>query len=565
MGVAPLALAVALLLSWLPWAEPAAASPAALFDAPANVRTAAPGVGAWSRVTVRQRRATARLDLLTRSDGSPALTAGERVHLNLFDDAAFTMSVTEVTRHGTGGLSWSGTLDGTDPGYAVLAVHDGALAGHVSVAGAVYRIGYTPAGAPVVEEIDTSAFPPEDHPAAPSSADDADTPDTPLDSASQVDVMVLYTASARIRQGGTAAIRAEATLAVAVTNQGYANNDLVQRLRIVYVGETPIVETPNINTALNLVRADPTVAALRNLVRADLVSLIVDNGDNAIACGIGFLMVTNSVAFAPNGFSVVERECATGNLSFAHELGHNMGSHHDPLVSVGEPTLALYGHGFVDVVGKFRTIMAYNDQCVTAGFNCTRIPYFSSPNKMFNGRTVGNAATSDNARSLSETGGTVSSFRTALTSPLALVAGVNQLTFAVGQTLVASVSLNHPGGVAGSFDLYVGLMLPNGSAVFFTSAAITATSGYALGTLANVSSYRPIASGIPLSGPLTANVGSFLSYPRQAGDPTGGLAFFVLAVRAGALADGVLATDELLSASFAPFTFPATSPGDSAP
>ena len=135
----------------------------------------------------------------------------------------------------------------------------------------------------------------------------------------------------------------------------------------------------------------------------------------------------------------------------------------------------------------------------------------------------------------------------------------------MGQTLVASVSLDHPGGVAGSADLYVGVLLPDGSAVFFTSATITPTSGYAMGSLTNFSSYRPIATGIPLSAPFSANVPNFFSYPRQSGDPTGGLAFFVIATKAGALDDGVLATDELLSSSFASFTFPASSPADPAP
>jgi len=136
------ALVASLLLSLLPVAEPLAApSPPPLFDAAAPTAPTAPSA-ASSRATVRQRPVTSRLDLLTRPDGSPALASGDRVQLNLFDDARFTMIVTDVTRHGRYGLTWSGALDGVDLGSATLAVHDGALVGHVSMPAATYRIGY---------------------------------------------------------------------------------------------------------------------------------------------------------------------------------------------------------------------------------------------------------------------------------------------------------------------------------------------------------------------------------------------------------------------------------------
>ena len=560
----PVVLLAWVLLSTLPVAESwAATSPPALFDAPAGVRAASPGIP--SRATMRQRQVVTRLGLLTHPDGSPALGAGDRVELNLFGDANFSMTVTDVSSH-AGGLTWSGSLDGVDLGSAALAVYDGALVGQVSMPGAVYRIGYASDGTPVVEEIDQGAFPPEGHAVVPAGADavarDDEMPQGALDPANQVDVMVLYTANARIRAGGTVAMRAEVSLAIAATNQAYANNGLAQRLRLVHASEISIVETNDFNADLNKLRTDATVGWLRNAVRADVVSLLVDNGAAAAFCGLGYVLTTNSLAFAPLGFSVVERTCASANLSFPHELGHNMGGHHDPFVIGTDPTLSAYSHGFVDLVGKFRTIMAYNAQCEP--FNCTRIPYFSTPNKTFNGRAIGAAATNDNSRTLSETANTVANLRTALTSPLAITAAVNKPTFTVGQTLVTSVSVNHSGGLAGAAEFYVGLLLPDGSAVFFTDVTITPTSGYALGTITNFASYRPIATGIPLGPPFSANIPSFFAYPRRTGDPTGGIAFFVLAVKSGALADGVLGADELLAASLAPFTFPAGSPGDAA-
>ena len=563
-GVVRLAWVAVLMLWMLPMTEALAApSPPALFDPPPTVR--ATSSGASPRAVVRQRSVAARLGLLTRSDGSSALSAGDRVELNLFDDARFSMTVTEVARHGGHGLTWNGTLDGVDLGFAALAVYDGALVGQVWTPAATYRIGYAPDGTPVVEEIDQAVLPRESEADAPVGAEslDADAPHAAGDTAAQIDVMVLYTAAARMAAGGTVAMRAQAALAVGTSNTAYGNNDLVQRLRLVYTGEFALTETGDFNGELNTLQSNTTVRWLRDVTRADIVSILVQHGPTA-PCGIGFVMRSLSASFAANAFNVVERDCASSNLSFPHELGHNMGANHDAFVIGGDIGLAIYSKGWVDLTGKFRTIMAYNDQCAIAGFNCQRIPYFSSPNKTFNGRTVGNAATADNSRTLSESANTVANFRQALASPLTITATVNQPTFAVGQPLVASVSLNHAGGLSGAADFYVGLLLPDGTAVFFTDVTITPTSGYALGSITNVASYRPIATGIPLGAPFSATLNAFLTYPRQAGDPTGGSTFFVFAVKSGVLASNAFISDVLIAASLAPFTFPANNPGDTA-
>src|SRR6185503_8716646 len=117
-------------------------------------------------------------------------------------------------------------------------------------------------------------------------------------------------------------------------------------------------------------------------------------------------------------------DCATGNLSFAHELGHNMGAQHDLYVTSLDSGLFEYSHGFVDLTGRFRTIMAYPTQCADAGFSCTRIAAFSTPNRTFNGRPIGNASTADNARTLAESAQTVANFRQAVTGTLSTFADV---------------------------------------------------------------------------------------------------------------------------------------------
>jgi hypothetical protein len=515
---------------------------------------------ALGRAIMRQQAVTPRIAVLADGDGSPRIVPGQRVGLRLFNDAAFTATITDVTRSVGGGRTWSGTLDGIEHGYVTLAVHDGALVGSIVLPGAIYRVGYAADGAPVVEQIDPSALPDEIEPvpvpATPLVAPDGQVAAVAGDSASQIDVMVVYTAAARAAAGGTAAMLAEVILAVATANQAYTNNGLAQRLRLVFSGEVSISESGNFSTDLDTLKGNATVAWLRDASRADLVSLITSNGPNPSACGIGFLMTTNSTGFAAHGFNVVERLCASGNLTFAHELGHNMGAHHDPFVAGTDPTLFPYSHGYVDLVTRVRTIMAYGDQCTATppGTSCPRIPFFSTPDLMFGGRVIGNAVASDNSRTFSQTAGTVANFRQALLPPPTVVASVNQPSVAVGHTLVLGGTIDNP-GKAGTADVYAGVLLPGGAIASFTNA-VTPASGVADGSLASLTSFRPIATGVALSSPFSVNASTFFSYQRTGAEQTGGYVFYILIVKAGALADGVLSSDEILGAGLAPFSFP---------
>jgi hypothetical protein len=155
------------------------------------------------------------------------------------------------------------------------------------------------------------------------------------------------------------------------------------------------------------------VHTLRNTYKADLVSLFVANG--GAYCGMAYIMTTVATTFASNAFSVVDKDCATGYYSFGHEMGHNMGARHDRYVDGTDNSPYKYNHGYYYSPGKWRTVMAYNDGCSAAGVSCTRIAYWSNPNKFYNGVAMGVSSTSasaaDNRTTLNNTAYTVANFR----------------------------------------------------------------------------------------------------------------------------------------------------------
>ncbi|MFN0280256.1 MAG: reprolysin-like metallopeptidase [Pyrinomonadaceae bacterium] len=227
------------------------------------------------------------------------------------------------------------------------------------------------------------------------------------DDGSQIDVLVTYTALLRQALGGTPQAQSFAQQAIASTNTAYLNSDITMRLRLVGTLEVSYNEAAGtLSAALPWSRNDPETAATRNIVQADMVSIIIQNASDA--CGIGYLMTTVGPQFAGSAFSAASRSCAVGNLTFAHELGHNQAAHHNPENAGSAAYPYAYGHY---VNGSFRTVMSYVNQCPSG---CSRVPYFSNPSISFNGFPTGIADQRDNHRTLNNTALTVSQFRDGL-------------------------------------------------------------------------------------------------------------------------------------------------------
>lgn len=189
--------------------------------------------------------------------------------------------------------------------------------------------------------------------------------------------------------GRSAAVQAEVAVAVAVANaEAFPRSGVSVALEL--CANEPVSPSPERRSpraTLDAFARSPAVSAVAAANRCDamvLFSTLAALGDRA--CGVGQ---------RPGTRAVVAADCFVENLSFLHELGHNLGACHGPPASV----CADGANGYGDATGVFRTILAYRAAC--GGGNCTRVPRFSSadPAVAWQGRPAGDAAR-DNARAL---------------------------------------------------------------------------------------------------------------------------------------------------------------------
>ena len=409
----------------------------------------------------------------------------QTIRIVFFEDAALPVQITRTERVGSNGTAYIGAVTGVALSSAVIVEENGVVSGNVNVLGNRYEIRNFGEAVHVMRQIDAAALPP-DHNALPARVATRALPmiakdlipteavvNTAVDDGSLIDVMVVYTPAARISQGGAAAMNSLINLGVAETNNAYANSQVAQRVRLVYTGEVNYAE---VNFSTDLARLQGTtggfmddVHRLRDLYGADLVSLW---GNYSGACGLSNLMLDESASFASQGFSVVDRNCATSNFSFGHELGHNMGLQHDVFdgnsgttVTPEGSTITVpinYAHGYVDLSNRFRSVMAISAQCdaQVPAISCPRIPYFSNPNVYYSSATTGNTNAQE-FKALNDTRETTANFRTSVNLSGAGTVIFSPVNYAVSEaagsiTLSAARHAGSTGAVSVSFATTAG-------------------------------------------------------------------------------------------------------------
>ena len=212
------------------------------------------------------------------------------------------------------------------------------------------------------------------------------------DEVTTVDVAVVYTPAARELAGGKAGIEAAIDLMVAETNEAYAASGVHHRMALVERSEVRYTETGDGGGDLERL-ADPDdgymddVHTLRDRAGADLVHLIVSRAPGL--CGI---------AIHPGAFALTVLDC--GGIVMAHEMGHNMGLHHDRFsdqVSRGDvfqhPAYGYVNQRSLDAgaapSSRWRTIMAVRTHCRLADVSCLELLRFSNPRQNYNGDPMG--------------------------------------------------------------------------------------------------------------------------------------------------------------------------------
>ena len=209
-------------------------------------------------------------------------------------------------------------------------------------------------------------------------------------------ILVLYTKQAVEDCPGEECILS--LISLAIGNYNIALQNSLVNMTVHYVAERignyeTFIEPASMDTMLAQM-GNAISTSRRYVLNCHAVHLTVKNSDY---CGIA----PYSFNGLTNGNSVTHYGCIGGYMSLAHEVGHNIGLHHDETAYGG----GTFNRGYCwdDSTGRRncrRSIMAYATCKTPLGkTNCDRVAFFSSPHVLDMGNPVG-AASSNNAQQI---------------------------------------------------------------------------------------------------------------------------------------------------------------------
>ena len=412
------------------------------------------------------------VDLVTAE--ASRLGSASELRIALPDTEVVLRTVASMPRR-SGHLSWVGR-SGTGPeaAWAFLVTRDGQITGEVHHGGYVYPVRPLTGGVHAVARKsmadyqmhpdDYAAFLEADRPRLEMlmQAEAEASPARRSAATTVIDVLVPYTEDVDAALADPVAL---AQSFVDYTNTAYSNSDIDLELNMVNAYETPYTYSGSLSTDLGRLRNGTDgnmdeAHRIRESYGADLVALITGTHTFGV-CGIGYVNAGYGTGFSANS-------AGCGASTFAHEVGHNLGSNHDastdndttPGDGVNDPVYS-YGRGYVNDTGKWGTVMAYNAACT--GQLCQIIPYFSNPNVNYDDTTspeadgpAGDATLADNARVHRERMVAIAAFGTGGAPPV-LTTSAASLTASVaaGGTATRQVTVsNTAAGGANDLDWF---------------------------------------------------------------------------------------------------------------
>jgi hypothetical protein len=382
-----------------------------------------PGPSGGPPGTLRSRR----VEVNPLFSGAGRIEPGMRVAAAPFEGRSFTAVLEESRLDVNGVRSFRASVEGTENGFLILSSADGFILGLADIPEWGMRFELAPdleQAGHVVRDIDPRAAQAgelDDGPAPIPAAGDVGPaafssagPAAAADAEANVDLMIVYTSAAAAWASGVGGINLVISQAVQLSQQAFDNSQAGIRLRLVFSSQVGYQESGSSNTDLNRLTTSgdgylDEVHGWRNLHGADMVNLLADVDDVG---GLAWLL-TNPAGRPQYAFSLVRVRQAAGGYTLVHELGHNFGCHHRK-DQTDQPGPGIYSYsagwrwqGANDV--RYCSVMSYTD--AWDGHAVSRVGYFSSPVISHMGAPTGSAADGDNARTLRDTKGVVSTYR----------------------------------------------------------------------------------------------------------------------------------------------------------
>jgi len=287
-----------------------------------------------------------------------------------FDNQNYTVSNDSILQRGHQNFSWFGSNTNGD-GYIIISVLGNDVQGVIRKGIDSYRIVTSAANLrKVIVKIDQSQYPqelctfPKVNKQQSYNVDqnaDKGYLKKALDTGCPLRALIMYTpaAEADLAADGTMTsnIINEIYNTVEEMNRSFINSEITNysAVEIALIQEWNYTENVDMAVDLNSFKNDNYVKSLRETYDADFCMLIGEDSEFYDGCGIAnTLQATYNTAFG-----VVANNCMKTFYTFAHELGHLLGTHHNVTSADTAPPKA-YAHGYIHFPGLWRTIMSYN-------------------------------------------------------------------------------------------------------------------------------------------------------------------------------------------------------------